>query len=259
VVYFFYIPLYNRPNIFRARLIEEGMPEISLRRRIYVEIVKDVIGGYYRLYHHLRVEGREHIPTQGPLFIIINHISNLEAFALGVALIERGLIPGTDFRTVAKKELYRFPPFAAFITSMGMFPIDRERFDMTAMRTLLNVLSENRMIAIAPEGTRSPTGRLQAFQPVIAKIAVTRRVPILPVGAFGSEKAMPVGAKFPRPLPITLRFGPVFELSEFYNLHLTDDLADRASWAMRQHIADLLPEWMRQVPPSLGRVGERRT
>jgi 1-acyl-sn-glycerol-3-phosphate acyltransferase len=234
------------------------MPAISLRRRVYIEIVKDILGAYYRLYHHLQLQGTEHIRAQGPLFVIVNHISVLEPFALGVALIEHGILPGVHFRTVAKKELYQFPLFAAFITSMGMFSIDRERFDMVAMRTLLNVLNENKIIAIAPEGTRSPTGRLQAFQPVIAKIAITRRVPILPVGAIGSEKAMPVGAKFPHPQPITIRFGPVFELSEFYGLHLTDDLADLASWVMREHIAELLPEWMRQVPPPSGRIGERK-
>ena len=234
------------------------MPDISLRRRIYIEIVRNLFGAYYKPYHHLRVEGAEHIRAQGPLFITINHISALEPFALGVALMDHGVLPGVHFWTVSKKELFKFPPFAAFCSSVGMFPIDRGRFDMVAMRTLLNVLRENKIVAIAPEGTRSPTGRLQAFQPVVAKIAITRRVPILPVGAIGSEKAMPVGAKFPHPQPITIRFGPIFELSEFYNVELTDELADRASWVMRAHIAELLPEWMRQVPPPSGRIGERK-
>ncbi len=234
------------------------MPDISLRRRIYIELVRNLFGAYYKLYHHLRVEGAEHIRAQGPLFIVINHISALEPFALGVSLLDRGVLPGVHFWTVSKKELFRFPPFAAFCSSVGMFPIDRERFDMVAMKTLLNVLRENKIIAIAPEGTRSPTGRLQAFQPVVAKIAITRRVPILPAAAIGSEQAMPVGAKFPRPKPITIRFGPIFELSEFYNVELTDEVADRASWVMRAHVAELLPEWMRDVPPPSGRIGERK-
>ena len=234
------------------------MSDISLRDRVYVGTVKNVLAAYYKLYHHLRIEGAEHIRAQGPLFVTINHISILEPFALGIALVNRGVFPGAHFRTVSKKELFQFPPLAAFLSSIGMFPIDRERFDMTAMRTLLNVLRENKIIAIAPEGTRSPTGRLQAFQPVVAKIAITRRVPILPVGASGSEQAMPIGAKFPRPAPITVRFGPIFELSEFYNVELTDEVADRASWVMRARVAELLPEWMREVPPSSGRIGERR-
>jgi len=234
------------------------MPDISLRRRIYIEIVKDLFGAYYKLYHRLRVEGAEHIRAQGPLFIVINHISVLEPFALGIALADHGVLPGIHYWTVSKKELFQFAPLAAFLSSLGMFPIDRERFDMVAMRTLLNVLRDGKIIAIAPEGTRSPTGRLQAFQPVVAKIAITRRVPILPAAAIGSEKAMPIGAKFPHPQPITIRFGPIFELSEFYAAALNDELADRASWVMRAHVAELLPAWMREVPPPSGRIGERK-
>ena len=235
------------------------MPTIPVRRRVYIAIVKSIVGTYYKLYHRLHVEGAEHVRAQGPLLIIMNHISALDPFALGVALADRGVIPGVHLWTVSKKELFQFPPFAAFISNMGMFPIDRERFDMAAMRTLLSVLRDNKIIAIAPEGTRSPTGRLQAFQSVVAKIAITRRVPILPAGAIGSEQAMPIGAKLPRPRPITIRFGPIFELSEFYNVELTDELADRASWGMRTHVAALLPEWMREVPPPSGRIGERKT
>ncbi len=228
------------------------------RHRIYIRLVAALFAIYLRGYHRLHIEGAENIPRHGPLFILINHISLLEPFALGVALVKQGLVPGEHVWTVAKKELFVSAPMAWFLKSIGMFPIDREHTDIGAMRTMLTILKENKMIAMAPEGTRSPTGQLQAFQPVVAKIAISRRIPILPVGAFGAEKALPVGAKFPRPHSITLRFGQVFELSEFYNAVLTDERADRASWVMRAHIAELLPEWMREVPPPSQRVGARK-
>ena len=234
------------------------MPQASLRRQVYIRSVAAVFAAYFRIYHRLKIEGVDNIPLHGPLFVLINHISFLEPFALGVGLMQQPLLPSVDIFTVAKKELYHFKPIGKFFDSLGFFPIDRERMDMTAMRTMLNVLKQNKMIAMAPEGTRSPTGQLQAFQPVVAKIAISRHIPILPAAAFGVEKAMPVGAKFPKPYPITLRFGPVFELSEFYNIELTDELADKASWVMRAHIAELLPEWMRQVPPPSHRAGARK-
>jgi len=234
------------------------MPQPSLRRQIYIRSVAAVFSAYFRIYHRLKIEGVENIPLQGPLFVLINHISFLEPFALGLGLMKQPLLPSVDIFTVAKKELYHFKPIGKFLDSLGFFPIDREKMDMTAMRTMLNVLKQNKMIAMAPEGSRSPTGQLQAFQPVVAKIAISRHIPILPAAAFGVEKAMPVGTKIPKPYPITLRFGPPFELSEFYNVELTDELADKASWVMRAHIAELLPEWMRQVPPPSRRVGARK-
>jgi len=231
------------------------MIRVSLRRRIYIFFIASLFGAYFKLYHRIKFEGTENIPLQGPLFIIINHVSYLEPFALGVGLIGRGLIPGAHIWTVAKKELYARPWVGKFLDSIGMFPIDREHTDMGAMRTMLTVLKEKKMIAMAPEGTRSPTGRLSEFQPVVAKIAISRHIPILPAAAFGVEKAMPVGAKFPLPHQITLKFGPVFELSEFYNVTMTDELSAQSATVMRAHVADLLPEWMREIPPPTQRVG----
>lgn len=234
------------------------MTRVPLRHRIYMSFVIGLLWSYFRLYHQFRVEGWEHIPSHGPLLVILNHISALEVFALGTTIARRGVVPGVHLRAVAKQELFVKPTLAWFARGVGMFPIDRERSDMSAMRTMLHVLEQGNVLAIAPEGTRSPTGRLQAFQPVIAKIAITRRVPILPAGAIGPERALPIGAKFPHPVPITLRFGPVFELSEFYAKPTTPAEMDRASWVMREHVARLLPEWMRELPEFSGRVGARK-
>ena len=232
--------------------------DASLSRRLYIQAVRTLLEAYFRLYHHLKVEGAEHIPDHGPLFITINHVSFLEPFACGIVIVNRNLIPGAHVWIVAKKELFAVAPVGWFLKSLGMFPIDREHIDLRAMRTILNILRDKKMIALAPEGTRSPTGKLQAFQPVVAKIAVSRRVPILPVAAEGAERALPVGSIFPRPCPLTLRIGPVYELSEFYGLAMSDEQAERASWVMRRHVAELLPEALRQVPAPSQRVGARK-
>lgn len=234
------------------------MTRVPLRHRIYMIFVVALLWSYFRIYHRLRVEGWEHIPQHGPLLVVINHISALEVFALGATIAKHGIVPGVHLRAVAKQELFGHPVLAWFARGVGMFPIDRERMDMAAMRTILQVLEQGNVLALAPEGTRSPTGRLQAFQPGVAKIVVTRRIPILPAGVTGPERALPIGAKFPHPVPITLRFGPVFELSEFYDQPTTPAEMDRASWVMRDHVARLLPEWMRELPEFSGRVGARK-
>ncbi|MBI5653154.1 MAG: 1-acyl-sn-glycerol-3-phosphate acyltransferase [Chloroflexi bacterium] len=234
------------------------MSNASLRQRLYVKMIAAIFGAYFRMYHRLKFEGLEYVPTRGPLLIALNHTSNLEPFALGVALVERGIVPGVDMWTVSKKELFKRSWLARLLGSVGMFPIDRENINMSAMRMMVRVLTDGKILALAPEGTRSPTGKLQLFQPVIAKIVITRRVPILPVGVEGADKALSTQSKIPRPVPITLRFGPVFELREFYDAPLTDEMVERAAWAMREHVAALLPERMRELPPYSGRVGARK-
>lgn len=204
---------------------------------------------YLTAYHHFRVEGIEYVPRHGPLLVAPNHLSFLDPFAVGVALIDQGLAPGRDFGVGGKEEVFRNPILARIGWGMGMFPIRRERIDLPAMRIMLRLLDEGKMLGLAPEGTRSPTGQLQLFQPVVAKLVIQHRTPVLPVGVIGSDHAMPIGKWFPQRVPITVRFGPVFELAEYYDSALTPELLDRAAADMRTHVAALLPESMREPPP----------
>ena len=151
------------------------MARISLKRKISTSILTNFLGGYLSLYHHCRFEGTEHIPAHGPLMFIVNHVSLIELFAAGYIFMHRGLHAGIDGFTVAKKEAFKVPILRTVIPSLGFFPLDRERVDVSAMRTIVNIFKDGKMLALSPEGTRSPTGHLQAFQPVIAKIAITRR------------------------------------------------------------------------------------
>lgn len=212
-------------------------------------ILAGLAGIYLSLYHRWRRQGRENIPRAGPLLIIINHISAMDVLSLGVALVLEGIRPGVDFYTVAKREVFDNPLLARLVPLVGMFPLDRGHIDLHAMRVIFTLFKQGKMLALAPEGTRSPTGQLQLFQPAVAKLAITRRVPILPIGVSGTERAIPLGARIPRPAPISIRFGPVFELSDYYGQELSPEVVERAAWEMRDHVAALLPEWMRELPP----------
>src|SRR4051812_39891406 len=44
---------------------------------------------YFRLYHRLRVEGRENLPAAPPFILVANHASHLDALALASALPRR--------------------------------------------------------------------------------------------------------------------------------------------------------------------------
>jgi len=75
---------------------------------------------------------------------------------------------------------------------------------------------------------------------VLARIAASADVPILPVGIGGSYAALPPGAVLPRPVSITVRVGPPFRLP-----HGMD--ADDAAQRIRSEIARLLPPEMQPL------------
>lgn len=215
----------------------------------------------FGVFFRWQVEGLENIPAKGPLLLTLNHLSVVDVLATGTALINQGWQPGVNMFTVAKQELLAKPLIPRFMAILGMFPIYRNQVDLNAMRTMLTILRRGALLGIAPEGARSPTGHLQLFQPGVAKLAIQRHIPIIPVGLIGMERVLPIGARLPRFIPITIRFGRVFELAEYYQQELTQEVLERAAWDMRQHVAELLPEWMRELPPedAIARFGTVRS
>jgi 1-acyl-sn-glycerol-3-phosphate acyltransferase len=225
-------------------------PSISPGRRLWLQLVAFLVGAYFAIYHRWRVEGRANVRGPLPYMIITNHTSALEWFASLSLAIRWGLSPGVNEFTPSKRELLAVPILGAFFRSLGMIPLDRGNFDLAGARSMLRVLKDGHVLLLAPEGTRSPTGQLQAFQPVIAKLVVSQRVRVIPVGVIGAEKALPFGKRLPRPTRITIRVGPPFELSEYYGREMSPEQVTEAACVMRAHVAELLPEWMRVPPPA---------
>ncbi len=204
----------------------------------------------FSLLFRLKVTGIEHVPKKGPLLVTTNHLSVMDVPTLGAVLIQLGWEPGVTMFTISKQELFGKPILPRLMGLLGMFPVYRNQIDLNAMRTMLSILKRGAMLGIAPEGTRSPTGHLQLFQPGVAKLAIQKHLPILPVGLVGMEKVLPIGAKLPHLVPISIHFGPVYELTQYYNRELTPEQVEQAAWDMRARVAALLPEWMRELPPA---------
>lgn len=202
-------------------------------------------------YFPMRVVGLENMPLAGTgsLLVIVNHLSVMDIPTIGALLVTRGWHPGVNMFSIAKQEVFRKPLVGWLAPRIGMFPVYRNQVDLTAMRIMLTISKHGCALGIAPEGTRSPTAHLQLFQPGVAKIAIQKRVRIVPIGLTGVEQVMPIGSRFPRRVPITVNVGPVFELSDYYGRQLSPDELERAAWEMRAHVAELLPEWMQELPP----------
>ncbi len=203
----------------------------------------------FSTFYQWKIVGIENVPTTGPLLVTINHLSVMDLPTLGTALVNAGWQPGVSMFTISKQELFEKPFLPKLMAQLGMFPVYRNQVDVNAMRTMLSIFKRGALLGIAPEGTRSPTGHLQLFQPGVAKLAIQKKIPVLPVGLVGMEKVLPIGSKLPHLVPIEIHFGRVYELSEYYPQELTPDVLERAAWDMRARVAELLPTWMRELPP----------
>jgi len=102
----------------------EIMRQPSAAHRLWIHFVVGVLNGVFsKLNHSFRIEGLENIPKHGPLIVIINHVSFLEPFALGVGLVDGGLMPVKTTWDSRQKRIDGDSTASRFFSSVGFFPI----------------------------------------------------------------------------------------------------------------------------------------
>ncbi|HET9691303.1 MAG TPA: lysophospholipid acyltransferase family protein [Acidimicrobiales bacterium] len=166
-------------------------------------IIKTVLTPLMRLAFRLQVDGAERIPRRGPVIVAANHISFIDSLFLPLVLKRRVTF-------LAKAEYFDNPKTAWFFRMAGQIPIKREGGSAAdrALASAREVLADGGMLALYPEGTRSPDGRLYKGRTGVARMAIGCDVPVLPVGIIGTADAQPVGALVPRPFKrVTIKIG----------------------------------------------------
>jgi putative phosphoserine phosphatase/1-acylglycerol-3-phosphate O-acyltransferase len=131
------------------------------------------------------VQGEEHLWSSRPCVFIINHQSACDVF-LCARLLRR------DTFGIAKKEIRDKPVVGFVIDLMGTVFIDRANRVQAvhALGPAVRALRRHRSMLIAPEGTRSPDGRLLPFKKGAFHVAMEARVPIVPIVFHDSWKRL---------------------------------------------------------------------
>jgi 1-acyl-sn-glycerol-3-phosphate acyltransferase len=163
------------------------------------------------------VEGLEHVPTTGGAVFAGNHISVADELFLG-SVVPRHLA------FWAKAEYFAGTGVKGFLTKgmmhgLGAIKVERAggRAALTAFDGAIPVLKAGDMVAVYPEGTRSPDGRLYRGRTGAARLAVAAGVPIIPVGMIGTERVQPIGQPYPKLIgwgKVTIKFGKPIETTD---------------------------------------------
>lgn len=183
--------------------------------------------------------GTENIPEEGGVILAVNHMSHLDTPLLMVNPIRPDI-------TALVTTKYKENSFVAWFTNTaeGIW-INRDITDFTAIRKAAKALNKGLALGIAPEGSRSKNGQLQAGKPGTIMLAVKTGAPIIPVGITGTETAIHDLAHFRRPR-MTVRFGEPFTIPPFEQGSRSKDLR-KWTRVLMHRIAALLPESYRGV------------
>ncbi|MFC7532074.1 lysophospholipid acyltransferase family protein [Actinoplanes sp. GCM10030250] len=159
------------------------------------------------------VEGIEHIPRTGGAIFAGNHLSVADELFLG-AVVPRHLafwaksdyFTGTGFKGFLNRQLMQ---------GLGAIRVERAggRAALTAFDAAIPALQGGELVAVYPEGTRSPDGKLYRGRTGVARLAVAAGVPIIPVGMLGTDKVQPIGRVYPTLMrnTVTIKFGKPIE------------------------------------------------
>lgn len=148
----------------------------------------------------MRVIGLEHLPPRGPYIMTPNHPSEVDPVVLSTALPFRPTY-------LAGRELERYPVIFAILRMFDPVFVRRGLSDVGAIKACLERLRRGEILVVFPEGGVVQHNSPGTLHPGAAFLAVRAGVPIVPVVLRGVSKMWPLGARWPRPSRVLIRFG----------------------------------------------------
>lgn len=187
-------------------------------------------GGFYRAIARLlggllRVFTRQQwgppaLPQTGGVIVCPNHIANFDPFAVAHFVWWSGRFP----RFLAKVEIFRIPIVGWVARACGQIPVLRNTEQAKdALDAARASLAAGNCVVLYPEGTRSRDPELWPMtgRPGAARLALTTRTPVIPLGNWGPQQVTPHrSSKWPRLFPIkTMRVeaGEPVDLADLYS------------------------------------------
>ncbi len=144
-----------------------------------------------------KIVSRSNVPAHTNFIVSSNHASHLDMglvkYALGEQVAEQTVaVAAADYWFDTKYKRAYMNNFTTLV------PIERSGSLRQSLRHVTQILKEGYNALIFPEGTRSLTGEMDDFKPVIGYLALNNKVGILPLYLWGTFDAFPKGSTYPK-------------------------------------------------------------
>ncbi|MEJ6950600.1 lysophospholipid acyltransferase family protein [Natronospora cellulosivora (SeqCode)] len=157
----------------------------------------------FKIYYKLEIQGKENVPEEGSLIIMANHITYLDPPLIGCILDRK-------IHFMAKEELFKNPILGFLLKKIGQFPVKRGKPDRSALKKSFDLLKNEKVLGIFPEGTtQGKNNKLSKAKAGAVLIPIKTEVPILPIGITFSKRKVKVS------------IGKPFTLDKYYNKKLS--------------------------------------
>lgn len=214
---------------------------VPTRIRLARSLLRSTFRLIFHALSHVKISGKEYVPSSGAYLIAFNHIS----------IFEPPLI--CAFWPIAPEvmgaaEVWDRPGQSLLARWYGGIPVHRDQYDRRLIEAALKILGSGYPLVIAPEGGRSHTPGLRPAHRGVAFLMNKARVPVVPVGIVGNtEDFLKRAVHGERPV-IEMRIGRPLDLSPVdASLKNRRDIRQQQTDSVMAQIAALLPPEYRGV------------
>ena len=131
-------------------------------------------------YNLLKTEGLENIDKSKKYVVASNHVTGFDPFSVAASL----KIP---IAYMAKVQLFETFWSMVLMDWCGAFAVDRDKVDVSTIKTALNIKKTTWHLGIFPQGTRRQDNEIGNFTKGFASMAKKMNADILPVGIIVKE------------------------------------------------------------------------
>ena len=141
-------------------------------------VMRGTLDFLFRVLFRPTIEGVENIPEDGRVILAGNHTHFMDCISVAAATKR-------CVHFLAKSELMK-PPLKWFFAPFGIIPVHRGQKDKAALQSAIEVLEDDKVIGIFPEGkVNNETGTLLPLKFGAVKMAHETNSKIIPVAIAG--------------------------------------------------------------------------
>ncbi len=133
-------------------------------------------------FYKFRIERNQNVPKKSSYIVASNHISYFDPFIVSWAADRK-------LAFMAKKELFENSSYMARnISRLGGFPVNREKLEVSTIKTSKDALKSGWSLCIFPQGGIRKNKKIESINKGFVVLAKMTKTDILPVSISGLEK-----------------------------------------------------------------------
>lgn len=223
-------------------------------RRLAVVLVAPTV----RLLTRRDWRGTQHVPRDGGVIVVANHISHADPLVVALYLHDAGRWP----QFLGKQSVFDIPVLGWVLHRLRQIPVRRGTPDAAqALDAAVAAVKAGDAVVIYPEGTTTKHPDLWPMRGKTgtARLWLATGAPVVPVVSWGPQRIFDPRTKKPRlrpGTPVTVAAGPPIDLSRYAGAEVTAANLQEIMDVVMGRLTAMLAEIRGELPPSQAVVGD---